>query len=292
MTNEITNIPAVDHSVSNEIIAHGLAALALRAPEELDQASESDTLPPADTLVKPAGKKAKGQIQAKAPATPATPATKAPQASKKNFANQLKNLTDEDVAKAKATVAEAFSNRLTYEATKSAPSSKITSIEESAKRLTQDHAVKTLIVTGTDLNFANASAREGSRYNIYAIRDKIVDLCDALGKDKGILENKVNLAVMRSMFAYRNAGVSFTGNSSILATSDKIRVTEKTLNQILVRHTVSQATAGTQASSTMSALQTMGIVKNVGTSKAAVYEFTNAAAVKHLETMLTPAKAA
>ena len=42
----------------------------------------------------------------------------------------------------------------------------------------------------------------------------------------------------------------------------------------------------------MSALQTMGIVKNIGTSKAAVYEFTNSPAVKHLETMLTPAKAA
>ena len=182
MTNAISNTPAVDHSASNILIS------ALLASEE-----KTETV-----VATPAAKKSK-TVQAKADATPAK--AKASQVSKKSFANQLKDLTDDDVHAAFMTVGQAFDDRLAYENAKLAPPSKINSIEESAKRLSSDHAVKALIVTGTDLNFANASAREGSRYNIYAIRDKIVDLCDALGKDKGILENKINLAVMRSMFA-------------------------------------------------------------------------------------------
>ncbi|MFA9261754.1 MAG: hypothetical protein ACEQSB_00140 [Undibacterium sp.] len=211
-----------------------------------------------------------------------------PAASKKNFANQLKDLTQEQVETAANEIQKEFADRIVFENKHGGSASKISSLEESFKRLTKDHAVKALIVTGTSPSFINKSAREGSRYNIYAIRDKIVDLCDALGQDKGVLANKVNLAVMRSMFAFRDSKVPFTGQCAIYATSDKIRI-DKSLNALLTRHTVSANTAGTQASSTMSALQTMGIVKNAGTVKAAVYELTSAASVKHLETMLKAA---
>ena len=51
---------------------------------------------------------------------------------------------------------------------------------------------------------------------------QVADLVDGL--TTGVLRNAINIAVMRSLFNFRKAGIPFTGEMAKAAASDKIRV--------------------------------------------------------------------
>lgn len=143
-----------------------------------------------------------------------------------------------------------------------------------------------LIATGADETFIDDSRSQGNHYNVYAI-DKVADLVATLSGDG--MKNAINRAITRSLFQFRAAGQKFTGEHAKAAASDKIRITDKAIEKLLIRHTVSAGTAPTQSSSTMQALQTLGIVKNAGTVKFPVYELTDTPQTHKLEEILKAA---
>lgn len=139
-----------------------------------------------------------------------------------------------------------------------------------------------MVATKVDAGFINRSVTSGKRFNIYAI-DKFNDLVHGL--NSGTLRNAVNVAVMKSLFRFRKAGIAFTGQMATAAVSDKVKV-DKAMQQHLVRHTVSAATAPTQTSSTMNALEVLGVVKNTGSQKFPVWVLTDAPVTKRFEELL------
>ncbi len=135
-----------------------------------------------------------------------------------------------------------------------------------------------MIATSVSPEVINRSISEGSRFNVYAI-DKLNDLLHGL--NSGHFKNAINQAVMKSLFKFRAAGVPFTGIAAAAAASDKV-VVDKAIKGLLVRHTVSAATAPTQSSSTMTALQALGVVANKGTAKHPIWELTSTSVTEEL----------
>lgn len=131
--------------------------------------------------------------------------------------------------------------------------------------LVRSHAARVMIGAQVSPTFINRTLHDGSRYNVYAL-DKFADLVDALTGNK--MTNAINIAIVRTMYAFKKAGHAFTKEVALAAASDKLtRTVAPGLRSLLVSHTVSASTAPTQASSTMQALETLGVVKITGGSR-------------------------
>lgn len=192
----------------------------------------------------------------------------------------------EELDAARTKVGKAFDDRAGFEKRKNPDNDTIqTSLKKSRAKLVQARSVAILMSAGAAPDFITRSTNEGSAYNVYAA-DKVADLVNAL--NSGTIGNAINNAVCRSLFRFRAAGEAFTGEMARAAASDKLRV-QGAIAKLLVRHTVSASTAPTQASSTMQALQTLGIVKNTGTTRAPVYALTDSPAAKRLEQVVMAA---
>ncbi|WLR90965.1 hypothetical protein [Shinella zoogloeoides] len=189
---------------------------------------------------------------------------------------------DEKLAMAKK-VAKGFEDRSAYEKQKNPNNDRIhKNLDKTRAKLTLPSAAAILIAAQVEPDFINRSQSEGSRFNVYAA-DKLADLVKGL-RD-GALTNKINIAICRSLFAFRAAGEKFTGEMAKAAACDKMKVSAA-MQKILIRHTVDPGTMSTQTSSTMTALQTMGIVKNTGSFRAPVYELTDTPQTKRLQEVL------
>lgn len=141
-------------------------------------------------------------------------------------------------------------------------------------------AARVLIATNASPTFITEQSREGEHYNVYAM-GKLNDLVDGLC---GLpLKNAINIAIVRSMFKLRDAGIALHRKTLECAASDKIRVTDPQIASALVRHTVGATTAPTQTSSTMRALETLGIVKSSGPKNATVFELLDTPQTRQLE---------
>ena len=146
--------------------------------------------------------------------------------------------------------------------------------------LVRSHAARVMMAANVNEGFINRTLHDGSRYNVYAL-GKFADLVDALTGNT--MSNAINIAIVRTMFAIKNAGLTFTKEIALAAASDKIRA-PMMFRPYIVAHTVSASTAPTQASSTMQALETLGVVKITGgTRKNPSYEICNNAQSKALE---------
>lgn len=180
-------------------------------------------------------------------------------------------------------VAKGFDDRAAYERTKNPNNERIQkNLDKSRAKLVMPSAAAILIASQVEPEFVNRSVSEGSRYNVYAV-EKLADIVKAL-RD-GTMTNKVNIAVCKSLFSFRKAGESFTGEMAKAAVCDKMKVS-KAMQAILIRHTVDPGTMSTQTSSTMTALQTIGIVKNSGSFRAPVYELIDSPQTRRLEEVL------
>lgn len=180
--------------------------------------------------------------------------------------------------------AAAFDERLEFERTKG--NDNITkSLLSSRAKLASPRAAAVIMACNVNLAEVNRSVHEGKRYNVYAF-GKIADAVQALSG--GAITNEINNAIMRSLFKFKAAGVAFTGEMAKAAASDKILV-DAAIKGILVRHTVAEGTAPTQASSTMQALVTLGIVNKSGPHKNPVYTLTDSPATRALEATLLAA---
>lgn len=143
-------------------------------------------------------------------------------------------------------------------------------------------AARVLIATQVSPSFITEQSREGEHYNVYAM-GKLNDLVDGLC---GLpLKNAINIAIVRSMFKLREKGIALTRKTLECAASDKIRVTDKEIASALIRHTVGATTAPTQTSSTMRALETLGIVKSTGSKTNTVFELLDTPQTRALESI-------
>jgi hypothetical protein len=190
-----------------------------------------------------------------------------------------------------AETAAAFDARMAFEILHRPGNASIQAKLTAAKsKLTSAAAANVMIAVQMDPGFVNRTVGNATnpnpdgerRYNVYAF-DKLADLL--VGMDSGVFHNAVNLAVMKSMFKFRAAGVAFSGVAAQAAVSDKVKV-DKAMEVLLVRHTVSAATAPTQVSSTMNALQTLGVAQNTGSVKHPVWTLTDTPVVRHIQALI------
>lgn len=201
-----------------------------------------------------------------------------------SFDELLANIAEADKLKKAQAIGAAFDDRLAFLA-KDKPGNlnQPKTLTKYRAKLAMPSKAAALIVTGTDEEFINRSTSGDSRYNVYAI-DKLIDVVNAL--TGGQLGNKVNQAILKSMVNFKKAAIPFDGRMAQAATSDKITVTDKKMRDLLNRHDVAASTASTQTSSTMSALQTLGIVINKGSAKFPIYELTDTPASQKVQKLL------
>src|SRR5690606_17031071 len=79
--------------------------------------------------------------------------------------------------------------------------------------------------------------------------------------------NKINIAVIYSLYRLSELQIPFTAEIAKGCASDKMFIPPFCAAHVR-RHTVSASTAPTQTSSTMTALEVLGIVKSVGPKNA------------------------
>lgn len=189
-----------------------------------------------------------------------------------DFADLLNAVSPESAERMFKDATDAIADREFFETTKNPENANIhRTLKKVRGSLLRAYAAKVMVAAQQDAGFINRHLMDGSRYNVYAI-GKYADLVDALAGSG--MHNAINIAITRSLFAFAKAGLDFTGEMAKAAASDKIRVAE-TLRKHLVRHTVSASTAPTQASSTMQALETLGIVRIDGSRKNPTYRLLN-----------------
>lgn len=183
-----------------------------------------------------------------------------------------------DMAKA---MTAALDERMAFESVHGNPNIQRT-LKGARDRFSMPSTAAVLIACAVNPAFVNRSVAGEKRYNVYAM-GKLADLANGLAH--GRMSNAINLAIVRSMIALQKAGEAFTMETAKAAASDKIRIDPK-IARLMSRHTVSASTAPTQASSTMQALETLGLVSRAGSSKNPTYSFTNHPGVAKLEAAL------
>lgn len=189
-----------------------------------------------------------------------------------DFADLLNAVTSDQQSEMMMAADAALRDRQTFEDAKNPDNANIhRTIKKVRGSLVRAFAAKVMVAADQNASFINRHLMDGSRYNVYAI-GKYGDLVDALAGSG--MTNAINIAITRSLFAFAKAGLDFTGEMAKAAASDKIRVAE-TVRKHLIRHTVIASTAPTQASSTMQALETLGIVRIEGSRKNPVYKLLN-----------------
>lgn len=201
-----------------------------------------------------------------------------------SFDDMMAKIADTDRIEATVKMANAVDERMAFELTNGNENIQRT-LKKARAQLSSTRAGAVLLACGVTEAFVNRSVQDGKRYNVYAF-GKLADAINGLSG--GAITNKINFAIMRSLFAARKAGITFTGELAKAAASDKIRV-EGAVKAILVRHTVGASTAPTQASSTMQAMETLGLVKRSGSHKNPTFELTDHPAVAKLEEVLAKA---
>ena len=212
---------------------------------------------------------------------PAVPAIEAP-VDDRDFKVILASFPEAEVAKTIKTAENAIASRRLLEIAKNPENSNILrTLKNANSSMARRHAAMVMLAANVDPQFVNRSLKDGEHYNVYAI-GKFSDLVDAL---TGLaMKNAINIAVVRTLFNFKKAGLDFTTEMAKAAASDKIRVEPK-FRKHIISHTVSASTAPTQSSSTLQALETLGIIRVTGMKGKHTYAVTNTPAARALEAL-------
>lgn len=204
----------------------------------------------------------------------------------KTLGELLASFDDDAVTDAVVQIADAIDGRSTFETEKNPDNLNIhRTIKKVRDQMVTKRAARLLMSVKVDPSFINRQVHSGAAYNVYAL-GKLGDVIK--GVTDGIVANAINLACMRSLFAFREAGATFTMECAKGAASKQYaaRHVDAAIRKHLISHTVSTSTAPTQASSTMQALETLGVVRRSGGGKNPIYTLTDAPIVAKLETLL------
>lgn len=184
-------------------------------------------------------------------------------------------------------IARAIDQRAAFEADKNAENDNIhKTLKKIRSQLVTKRAARLFLACNVDPAFINRMKNSGSEYNVYAI-GKLADV--VYGVTDGVVSNAINLACMKSLFAFKRAGLSFSMEAAKGAASKNYAARlDAAVRKHLISHTVAPGTAPTQASSTMQALGTLGIVRATG-GKNPTYEILDTPLARKLEEMFAKA---
>ena len=164
-------------------------------------------------------------------------------------------------------------------------------IKKARAQMVTKRAARVLLAVKADPVFINREINSGSSYGVYAI-GKLGDMIKGL--TEGAITNAINLACMKSLFAFRAAGAKFDMEAAKGAASRQYGLTKVDVNvrKHLISHTVATGTASTQASSTMQALETLGVVTRSHQGKNPTFTLTSNPIVGKLEEIFGASRAA
>lgn len=196
------------------------------------------------------------------------------------------NVTPKAMKQKEKEISSEFASRIAFEEAQPGLSGKmVPNLEAAQKKMATPGTAAIFCAIDIDPTFINREIAAGSKFNVYGLQ-KVNDLVTGIGA--GILQNAINRAVLMSMFNFKKAELPFTGEAALAAVSDKIKV-DKAISKHLVRYTVSANTASTQKSSTMNALEVLGIVvSNKLRGNAEVFTLTDTPQTRRLEEVLMP----
>lgn len=225
---------------------------------------------------------------AKAAKEPAPEPTEPPQREwdKRAWSTQFNEVSDDDADKYIKSLRGAIDKRKKFETAKNPDNLNIhkTLAKIDKKIGTTRAAAKAFIVCQVPADFVMQELHDGSRYNVYAI-EKVHDLIQALA-DGVMPKNSINLNIVRSLFNVTKNGETFDMNVAKAAASNKmVNKLSPAIRKLVSSHTVSASTAPTQSSSTMQALQTIGVVDAWGGGRNPKYRINSGAPAKALRTI-------
>lgn len=195
------------------------------------------------------------------------------------FTDVIAAFTEEDITAKAQAIADAITDRGTFERTSNPDNANIhKTLAKVQSAFVTKAAARVMLATNTSEDFINRSVHEGKRYNVYAL-GKAADIMKAA--TAGVMSNAINIACMKSLFAMKGAGLPFTLETA-KACASKQYPCDAAIRQHLIRHTVAPGTAPTQASSTMQALATLGVVTTSGSSKNPTFTLTSHPIVEQL----------
>lgn len=201
-----------------------------------------------------------------------------------SFSDLIATFDDETVTAKAHAISAAIDDRVEHESEHGNPNI-LSTLKKVRSAFVSKAAARVMLATNTAESFINRSVHEGKRYNVYAL-GKAADIMKAA--TDGVLSNAINNACMRSLFAMRTAGLPFTLETA-KACASKNYSCDAAIRTHLIRHTVSTSTAPTQASSTMQALTTLGVVRSTGSSKNPTFVLTDHPIVAKLDEVLRAA---
>lgn len=157
-------------------------------------------------------------------------------------------------------------------------------IKKVRSQMVTKRAASLLCAIAVTPEFINRSINEGFRYNVYAL-GKLGDVI--YGVTDGQIANAINLACMRTLFSFRRAGLTFDMEVAKGCCSKQYAMKKlgAAVRQHVISHTVSESTAPTQASSTMQALVTLGVVTRQESGKNPSWTLTDTPITKKLAEM-------
>ncbi|NKX37334.1 hypothetical protein HGG70_05220 [Rhodobacteraceae bacterium R_SAG4] len=195
------------------------------------------------------------------------------------FMDMLAAIPETRVASVMAGVTAGFAERARFEAEANPNNS---NIQKTLTKLQKGHltpgVMRASIIAGAGENYMNVSEVGGKRRNVYAL-DKMRDIL--YGAVVGHMKNAINIACLSSLVRLMDVQIQFTGAVAKACASDKVAI-DTHIKPYLSRHTVAESTASTQASSTMTALEDLGVVKNSGTRQHPVWAMTDTPLSKRL----------
>lgn len=203
------------------------------------------------------------------------------------FDERREAVPEEEVEVLVRQLALAIDDRAAFEEAKNPDNANIQrTLAKTRREVVTKRAARVVAAAGVNIGFINRTLHDGSRYNVYAI-GKFSNLVDFVTIGSAL--NAINRACLGSLLRCVDAGIDFTLDLAKCAASDKIPVKDAGVRRHLVRHTVSASTAPTQASSTMQALVTLGVVRTEGSSKNPTYKLTDSPLVAKLRELILPA---
>lgn len=206
-----------------------------------------------------------------------------------SFDQLMGEIPDADADTFVRCLAESIDGREMFEEAKNPDNANIQrTLKKLRHQVVTRRAARTLLIANVDPGFVNRELHDGSRYNVYAV-GKLGDLVSGL--TGGTIGNAINKAIVASLIRCRDAGVTFTMEVAKMCCSRNYTGKDEASGKArshLIRHTVAASTAPTQASSTMQALQTLGVVRAEG-GKNPTYTLTDTPVSRKLQEMFAAA---
>jgi len=201
-----------------------------------------------------------------------------------NIKHIYQAISADKVAATQADFATAFTKRIEFEQQQANVSPKMLNrLHIAQKELTAEPVARAIAALGINADFLNNTTNKGTRFNSYALQ-RVIEIAKAA---YGVPPyNAVTRCFLKSMFSFCSNNLPYTQLAQLASLCDAIRV-PKSFTPYLTRHTMSKATAASQRSQMLVALEALDLLVTNGLKgeKQAI-ALKDTPIVRALETML------